>query len=124
MPEALAVAAGLAMLEIVSTENFYETLSKKTKLLMEGLEERASAADIAFTTNHAGGMFGCFFNKNSKVKTFKEVMESNNESFQVYFHEMLNNGYTWPPQCMRLDLSHGSYRRRNRKNLGRSKSRF
>jgi len=65
----LAVAAGLAMLEVVSKENFYETLSKKTKLLMEGLEERASAADIAFTTNHAGGMFGCFFNKNKKVKT-------------------------------------------------------
>ena len=93
----LAVAAGLAMLEIVSTENFYETLSKKTKLLMEGLEERASAADIAFTTNHAGGMFGCFFNKNNKVKTFKEVMESNNESFQVYFHEMLNNGVYLAP---------------------------
>lgn len=93
----LAVAAGLAMLEIVSTENFYEILSKKTKLLMEGLEERASAAGIAFTTNHAGGMFGCFFNKNSKVKTFKEVMESNNESFQVYFHEMLNNGVYLAP---------------------------
>ena len=64
---------------------------------MEGLEERASAADIAFTTNHAGGMFGCFFNKNKKVKTFKEVMESNNESFQVYFHEMLNNGVYLAP---------------------------
>ena len=59
----------------------YEILSKKTKLLMEGLEERASAAGIAFTTNHAGGMFE-FFNKNSKVKTFTEVMESNNESFR------------------------------------------
>ena len=93
----LAVAAGLAMLEIVSTENFYEILSKKTKLLMEGLEERASAAGIAFTTNHAGGMFGCFFNKNSKVKTFTEVMESNNKSFQVYFHEMLNNGVYLAP---------------------------
>ena len=42
-------------------------------------------------------MFGCFFNKNSKVKTFKEVMESNNESFQVYFHEMLNNGVYLAP---------------------------
>ena len=93
----LAVAAGLAMLEVVSAEDFYETLSKKTKLLMEGLEERASAADVAFTTNHAGGMFGCFFNENSKVRTFKEVMESNNEHFQAYFHEMLKNGVYLAP---------------------------
>ena len=64
---------------------------------MEGLEERASAADVAFTTNHAGGMFGCFFNENSKVRTFKEVMESNNEHFQAYFHEMLKNGVYLAP---------------------------
>ena len=31
------------------------------------------------------------------MKTFKEVMESNNESFQVYFHEMLNNGVYLAP---------------------------
>ena len=42
-------------------------------------------------------MFGCFFNENSKVTTFKEVMESNNKSFQVYFHEMLNNGVYLAP---------------------------
>ena len=42
-------------------------------------------------------MFGCFFNENKKVTTFKEVMESNNESFQVYFHEMLDNGVYLAP---------------------------
>ena len=31
------------------------------------------------------------------MKTFKEVMESNNESFKVFFHEMLSNGVYLAP---------------------------
>ena len=52
---------------------------------------------MPFTTNQAGGMFGCFFNSNEKVKTFKEVMESNEKNFRTYFHEMLNNGVYLAP---------------------------
>ena len=93
----LAVSAGLAMLEVISEAGFYEELHRKTKLLMDGLKERASEADVPFTTNQAGGMFGCFFNTNEKVKTFKEVMESNEKNFRTYFHEMLNNGVYLAP---------------------------
>ena len=93
----LAVSAGLAMLEVISEAGFYEELHRKTKLLMDGLEERASEADVPFTTNQAGGMFGCFFNTNEKVRTFKEVMESNEKNFRTYFHEMLNNGVYLAP---------------------------
>ena len=93
----IAVAAGLAMLEVVSEIGFYEELHKKTKLLMSGLKERASEANVPFTTNQVGGMFGCFFNTNEKVTSFKEVMASNSESFQTYFHEMLNNGVYLAP---------------------------
>ena len=64
---------------------------------MDGLKERASSADVPFTTNQVGGMFGCFFNKNEKVKTFDEVMESNAENFRTYFHKMLSNGIYLAP---------------------------
>ena len=93
----LAVAAGLAMLEVVSETTFFEKLQKKTKLLMDGLKERASAENVPFTTNHVGGMFGCFFNEAKKVTCLKEVMASNEENFQIYFHEMLNNGVYLAP---------------------------
>ena len=93
----LAVAAGLAMLEVVSEATFFEKLQKKTKLLMDGLKERASAENVPFTTNHVGGMFGCFFNDAKKVTCLKEVMASNEENFQIYFHEMLNNGVYLAP---------------------------
>ena len=42
-------------------------------------------------------MFGCFFNTNEKVTSFKEVIASNSEHFQTYFHEMLNNGVYLAP---------------------------
>ena len=93
----LAVAAGLTMLEIISEANFFEELQKKTKLLMDGLKERASNENVPFTTNHVGGMFGCFLNDSREVTCLKEVMASNEDNFQIYFHEMLNNGVYLAP---------------------------
>lgn len=95
----LAVAAGLATLEVISNENFYEELRLKTKTLLDGLKQIAKAENIQFTTNQVGGMFGCFFNDNEKVSTFAQVMNSNIENFQTYFHSMLNNGVYLAPSC-------------------------
>jgi glutamate-1-semialdehyde 2,1-aminomutase len=95
----IAVAAGLAMLDTVSDANFYSELSAKTTTLLDGLKERATAADIPFTTNQVGGMFGCFFTSEEKVTEFSQVMASNTEHFQSYFHTMLENGVYLAPSA-------------------------
>ena len=59
----VAMAAGLASLEIVSTPGFYQDLAAKTEKLMSGLGERARAANIPFHTNSVCGMFGLFFHR-------------------------------------------------------------
>jgi glutamate-1-semialdehyde 2,1-aminomutase len=95
----LAVAAGLAMLETIEQPGFYEALGKKAKTLLSGLEERAKAAKIPFTTNQTGGMFGCFFSKEEKVTTFEQVMACNVPQFQQFFHGMLENGVYLAPSA-------------------------
>jgi len=54
----LAMTAGLTTLELVSQPGFYENLSERTSKLLNGLKQRADKANIAFTTNQVGGMFG------------------------------------------------------------------
>lgn len=106
----LAVAAGIAMLETVSEANFYTELSAKTETLLTGLEERATAADIPFTTNQLGGMFGCFFSDEEKVSMFSQVMASNMDHFQSYFHTMLQNGVYIAPSAFEagfISAAHG-----------------
>ena len=106
----LAVAAGLATLEAISREHFYEELTARTKTLLNGLKKIAEDQDIPFTTNHVGGMFGCFFNGDEKVSSFKQVMESNITHFQEFFHGMLNNGVYLAPSAYEagfVSISHG-----------------
>lgn len=95
----LAVAAGLAMLEEVSKPGFYDQLTDKTAILLRGLEERAKAAGVAFTTNQAGGMFGCFFTEEESVSGFAQATSCNVEQFQTYFHHMLDNGVYLAPSA-------------------------
>lgn len=95
----LATAAGLAMLELISAPGFYDALEARTNSLMQGLRERAQAAGIPFTTNHAGGMFGCFFSEEEQVSHFAQVMQCNIEHFQSYFHTMLNQGIYLAPSA-------------------------
>ena len=95
----LAVAAGLAMLEVISEPGFYESLDKTAKHLLSGLQERADAANIPFSSNQVGAMFGCFFSDEKNISSFSQVMNCNVEHFQSYFHTMLENGVYLAPSA-------------------------
>ncbi len=95
----LAVAAGMAMLKAIQAPGFHEALSLRTQRLMKGLEERARAAGIPFTTHSVGGMFGCFFSTEEKITRFEQVMACNVEQFRKYFHLMLERGVYLAPSA-------------------------
>jgi glutamate-1-semialdehyde 2,1-aminomutase len=106
----LATAAGLAMLEAVSEPGFYEALDSMAKMLMRGLEERAEAANVPFTTNQQGGMFGFFFSEDPQVSSLKQVMACNSEHFQSFFHSMLESGVYLAPSSFEagfISAAHG-----------------
>lgn len=97
----IAMAAGLANLQGVKQEGFYENLFRITDELVMGLQEYADAADIPFTTNHAGSMFGFFFlkygNHDTPIKNYQQVMNCHIERFNQFFHLMLNAGVYFAP---------------------------
>ena len=93
----VAMAAGLATLELVSQDGFYETLTRQTTKLVKGLEERAAKANIALTTNQVGAMFGFFFTEEKNISSFEQVSACDAERFQTFYHGMINEGIYLAP---------------------------
>jgi glutamate-1-semialdehyde 2,1-aminomutase len=93
----VAMAAGLKTLELISAENFFNTLGNTTKLLVDGLTEKAKQAGIAFTTNQVGGMFGLFFSEDENIDSFEKVMQCKQEQFNTFFQGMLAEGVYLAP---------------------------
>lgn len=95
----VSMAAGLASMEILMQEGFHDNLSQKAAMLMDGFKERAKAAGIPLTTNQVGGMFGFFFSEEPQVSNFYQVTQCNLERFQLFYHEMLNEGVYMAPSA-------------------------
>jgi glutamate-1-semialdehyde 2,1-aminomutase len=95
----VAMAAGLKTLELISVKNFHEELQTKTAALLEGITRAAEDARIPFTTNQVGAMFGLIFSQEDKVTNFSQVMASNAERFNQFFHGMLKQGIYLAPSA-------------------------
>jgi glutamate-1-semialdehyde 2,1-aminomutase len=93
----VAMAAGLATLELVAQPGFHEALSKTTRRLVDGLLDLAKAAGIGMSENHLGGMFGLFFGGTSTVRTYAQVLGSDQSLFRRFFQGMLRRGIYLAP---------------------------
>ncbi len=95
----VAMAAGLATLNLIAADGFHESLSNKAKKLVNGIVQAASRAGVAMTSNQVGGMFGLFFTSQDKVSRFSEVMACDAEQFKQFFHLMLDQGIYLAPSA-------------------------
>jgi glutamate-1-semialdehyde 2,1-aminomutase len=93
----VAMASGLATLELISQPGFLEPVSARTSRLVEGLEARAQAAGIPLTSNHVGSMWGIFFSDEKKIINYQQVMQCDTERFAKFFHGMLAEGVYLAP---------------------------
>ena len=93
----IAMAAGLATMEVISAPGFYEPVFARTRQLCAGLEQAAAAAGVPFTTNHAGTMFGGFFTDATTVTNYSQVMACDTPAFNRFFHAMLDAGVYLAP---------------------------
>ncbi len=94
----VAVAAGLATLKLVQAPRFYEVLEETTRLLVDGLLQEARKAGVTFSAQSIGSMFGLYF-RASPPTSFAEVMQSDRERFNRFFHAMLGRGVYLAPSA-------------------------
>src|SRR5690606_16637120 len=105
----VAMAAGLAMLELVSAPGFHEALEAKTNTLCDGLEAAARDAGVPFTTTRVGGMFGLFFSS-EPVDTYAGAVACDTAAFNRFFHAMLERGVYLAPSAFEagfMSSAHG-----------------
>ena len=95
----VAMAAGLASLNMLSVQDFYQPLYDYCEKLVNGLQELADKHRIPFTTNHVGSMFGLFFTEEKNISGFSQVVNSNQDAFKQFFHAMLDEGVYLAPSA-------------------------
>ncbi|HEX7466346.1 MAG TPA: glutamate-1-semialdehyde 2,1-aminomutase [Usitatibacter sp.] len=106
----VAVSAGLATLRRVLEPGFFDRLGATTTALVDGLAREARAAGVPFSGGSLGGMFGLFFRAQLPT-TFAEVMQSDREAFNRFFHAMLERGVYLAPSAFEagfVSSAHGA----------------
>ena len=92
----LAMAAGLATLNILKRENPYPALDQKCEALFGGLEKAARKAGVPVSVNRMGSM-GCLFFTAEPVTDFASAQRGNTAVFKRYYREMLDRGVYLAP---------------------------
>jgi glutamate-1-semialdehyde 2,1-aminomutase len=94
----VAVAAGLKTLELIQATGFYKELSLIATKLVEGMTRVAKEKGIKFCARSVGGMFGIYFSE-LPPNSFDEIMNSDREKFNKFFHSMLEQGIYFGPSA-------------------------
>ena len=92
----VAMAAGLATLNALNADGFYDRLAETTHTMVSGVVDLASEAGIAMQGVSAGGMFGLFF-ADKPVTSFADVTACDEDIFKRFFHAMLSRGIYLAP---------------------------
>jgi glutamate-1-semialdehyde 2,1-aminomutase len=94
----VAVAAGLTTLGLVQTPGLHEALALSTRRLVDALVLAAADAGVPFSAQSVGGMFGFYFRPRIPA-SLGEVMNSDLEAFNLFFHGMLDRGIYFAPSA-------------------------
>ena len=94
----VAVAAGLASLNQIARPGFYEVLTARTERLVTGLNAAAAKHSVRFVADSVGGMFGLYFAAGVPA-SYADVMASDKDSFNRFFHAMLDAGHYFAPSA-------------------------
>ena len=101
----LAMAAGIATLEILKRPGTYDALENTSAALAEGLASVNRAAGVELAFNRVGSMFTTFFTR-GPVRDFSGAKSSDTDMYGRYFRAMLEEGiYLAPSQFEAAFLS-------------------
>jgi glutamate-1-semialdehyde 2,1-aminomutase len=105
----VAVAAGIAALDLAKELEPYETLAGTASALAEGLANRLEEKGFDVTANRVGSMLSVFFSP-GPVRDFAGARAANHERFARFFHHLLDRGVWLPPsgyELWTLGTEHG-----------------
>ncbi|MBZ0276482.1 MAG: glutamate-1-semialdehyde 2,1-aminomutase, partial [Anaerolineae bacterium] len=96
----LAMAAGLATLNVLLADGAFDGIAQKATELVEGLASAAKAAGIPLQTGHAGTMFGFYFlnTPDAAITDYASAKQyADTARYARFFHAMLEAGVYFAP---------------------------
>src|SRR6185503_7162672 len=97
----VAVAAGIATLDLARTTDPYPGLEQAADTLIAGLTDAFAARDIPATIARAGSMLSVFFT-DRPVIDFAGARAADHERYARLFHHLLDAGVALPPSGYEL----------------------
>ncbi len=94
----IATAAGIASLQLLRTNGFYEQLEEKTGELETALLKEAESSSIAVQINRVGSMMTLFFSE-KPITNFEDATSSDTKRFAAFWQEMVKQGIYLPPSA-------------------------
>ena len=104
----IAMAAGLATLDLIEAPGFFDALSQRCATLVAGLNAAARDTGVAFCAQSLGGMAGCYMLA-SPPTSFAEVQAQDVERFKRFYHLMLDEGVYLPPSPVEAFFFSGAH---------------
>ena len=108
----VAMAAGLANLDLITAPGFYEALTANTLRLAEGIRAEAADAGVPMAVSAVGGMFGMFFTELERVDNFDQAAACDLDAFKHFFHAMLDAGVYLAPSAFEAGFVSSAHRDR------------
>jgi glutamate-1-semialdehyde 2,1-aminomutase len=94
----LAMAAGLATLDILARPGTWERAETFARSVSEAIERRAGEAGVPVTVQRVGTMLTPFFSSTS-VRDFAAARGTDRAGYNAFFHAMLEGGVYLPPSA-------------------------
>ena len=104
----VAMAAGLAMLQLVQAPGFHDAIERTPNALCDGFEDAARAAGVPLHTTRVGGMFGLFFS-DQPVDTYAGAVACDTAAFNRFFHAMLARGVFLAPSAFEAGFTSAAH---------------
>jgi glutamate-1-semialdehyde 2,1-aminomutase len=101
----LAMAAGIATLDVLQIENPYPTLEERSAYISSAFVENINKSGIKASQHRVGSML-CLFFTGREVWNYDDVITSDTKTYAKYFHSKVDDGiYLAPSQYESMFLS-------------------
>jgi glutamate-1-semialdehyde 2,1-aminomutase len=105
----VAVAAGIAALDLAKDRDPYLALGRTAEALTAGLSAAFGRSGIPATINRVGSLFSVFFT-DGPVRNYGDARAADHARYARFFHHMLERGVYLPPsgyELWTLSTTHG-----------------
>ena len=93
----VAMAAGVATLELLRRPGIYQELELKGLALAQALEEAFAEVEVPMKVNRVGSMLTPYFTDQEEVTGWESVAQCDGQAYARFFHRLLDLGVYFPP---------------------------